>query len=314
MKLILICLICAVILQGSGALDTLQAARAAGPAEIIITPDSFPRAVAAATPGSSLLLADGVYPNVNLRFSAKGAADRPITLRAHHPGRAILTGKSRLTISGEYLVVSGLDFDQAWGSEVVVLTHASHCRLTECAFIECGNPASTFSHIITLAGTSQYNRIDHCFMRGNLSMGMGVRVNEKDCANTYNSFDHNYFRDITRRFSNGQEAVQIGQGGFSAPQMMHALVEYCLFVNASGDHEIISNKSSCNTYRFNTFRDCKGSLTLRGGGSALVQGNVFLNCEGRRARPRHQFGHRRQRYRGLSIRVAFQSGNGGKLR
>lgn len=251
---------------------------APSPTEVLVTPASFAQACAAARPGCELLLQDGTYRDVHLLLGTRGEAAKPITLRARHPGKAVLTGKSQLTISGQHLVVSGLVFDQAWGDKVVEFSAARHCRLTDCAFIECGDPASTFSHVIYLVRGSAHNRVDHCIVQGSLSMSMGVKAAPDDFANIHNTFDHNYFRDIAPRSDNGQEAVQVGQGKFSSSQTMHARVEYCLFERASGDPEIISNKSCGNTYCYNTFRDCNAALTLRSGGSVLVQGNVFQNC------------------------------------
>jgi poly(beta-D-mannuronate) lyase len=245
-----------------------------------VTAESFQRAVTAAMPGQTLLLADGVYRDVKWSFSAKGALDKPITLRAQTPGKVIIVGQSELIISGEHLVVSGLVFDQAWGAKVVELSRAKHCWLTDCAFVACGSPRSTFAHVVYLVNGSASNRVDHCYFEGSLSMSLGTRIHDDDFANSHNRFDHNFFKDIIRRASNGQEAVQLGQNKFSARQPMHVLVEHNLFDNASGDGEIVCNKSCCNTIRFNTFTNCRGSISLRSGGSALVQGNVLLNCNG----------------------------------
>lgn len=62
--------------------------------------------------------------------------------------------------------------------------------MTECAFIECGDPANTYRHIITLRNGSCHNRLDHCFMVGSLSMGMGVNVGKEDTRNTDNRPDY----------------------------------------------------------------------------------------------------------------------------
>jgi len=48
------------------------------------------------------------------------------------------------------------------------------------------------------------------------------------------------------------------------------------FVEADGENEIITNKSKGNTYTNNTFRRCRGSLVLRHGSDAIVDGNYFL--------------------------------------
>ncbi len=231
-------------------------------------------------PGDAILLADGEYKDFRVVLHAKGAPDKPITFRARTAGKVTFTGDVHLRITGQHVTVSGFVFDQAWGRCIVQFLSARHCRLTECAFVESGNPASSYSHMITIRGGSQHNRVDHCYLQGNLSMGMGVRLSKGDFENLHNRFDHNYFKDITRRWSNGQEAIQFGQGGLSDRLPLHGVAEYNLFVNASGDAEIISNKSCANVIRYNTFRNCKAMLVLRGGSHARVQGNFFFHNSG----------------------------------
>jgi hypothetical protein len=51
-------------------------------------------------------------------------------------------------------------------------------------------------------------------------------------------------------------------------------------LRCDGEIEIISNKSSRNTYRYNLFEDCKGELVMRGGSHCEVIGNRFENCIG----------------------------------
>jgi poly(beta-D-mannuronate) lyase len=53
-------------------------------------------------------------------------------------------------------------------------------------------------------------------------------------------------------------------------------VERNLFEECNGETEIISSKSCGNTYRYNTFRKCQGTLTLRHGNRCLVEGNFFF--------------------------------------
>ena len=48
------------------------------------------------------------------------------------------------------------------------------------------------------------------------------------------------------------------------------------FYKADGENEIITNKSKNNTYSNNTFRKSRGSLVLRHGSHATVDGNYFL--------------------------------------
>jgi poly(beta-D-mannuronate) lyase len=54
------------------------------------------------------------------------------------------------------------------------------------------------------------------------------------------------------------------------------VVELNLFEQCDGEIEIISSKSCGNIYRFNTFANCAGMLTLRHGNRCTVEGNFFL--------------------------------------
>ena len=119
-------------------------------------------------------------------------------------------------------------------------------------------------------------------MQGNKSIGMGIVVKGDDRDNTNNKFDHNYFKDFVEVRDNVQEAIQIGQLNYNLGYNANAIVEFNLFDNASGEGthgEIISNKSSGNVYRYNTFRNCLGSLSLRSGGNSTVDGNWFFDIE-----------------------------------
>jgi poly(beta-D-mannuronate) lyase len=247
---------------------------------VVESNEAAAEAVSAAMPGDVIVLKGETHQDFRLTVKGHGTAEQPITFRADAPGRTRLTGASRIDISGEHVIVEGLVFDQAWGDSVVAFKEATHCQLSHCAFFDCGDPRHTYQQIVTVGNQSSHNRVDNCYMQGNLSIGMAVRIASGDYRNTHNRFDHNYFKDIKSRSGNGQEAIQIGQGGFSSGTSQLALVEYCLFENASGDPEIVSNKSSDNTFRFNTFRNCEGMLVLRGGNRARVEGNFFFNCLG----------------------------------
>jgi poly(beta-D-mannuronate) lyase len=262
-------------------LAVLCAATAASAKDLLAhDADSVHAALREAKPGDAVALKNGLYDGLRITVAATGREGAPVTFRAEQPGGVLITGDSCITISGKYVAVSGLVFDQAWAGTAVSFEGAERCRLTDCAFIECGSPTSAYPRIVTLQKGSRSNRVDHCYMQGNLSMGMGVRISKGDFENTHNRIDHNYYKDITRRSSNGQEAVQIGQGGLSDRTPQHTTVECNLFENASGDAEIISNKSCHNTIRSNTFRNCSAMLVLRGGSHVRVEGNFLIGCSG----------------------------------
>ena len=77
------------------------------------------------------------------------------------------------------------------------------------------------------------------------------------------------------------ETIRIGTSEFQNVNS-NVTVSNNYFVKADGENEIITNKSKGNTYSNNTFKECRGSLVLRHGSHATVDGNYFLggNVEG----------------------------------
>ncbi|MBK7338581.1 MAG: hypothetical protein IPJ00_21695 [Saprospirales bacterium] len=75
--------------------------------------------------------------------------------------------------------------------------------------------------------------------------------------------------------SNGGETIRIGTSHYSLTNS-NTIVEYNYFDRCNGEHEIISNKSCRNTFRYNTFFECQGTLTMRHGNETLVESNYFF--------------------------------------
>ena len=107
---------------------------------LIATPQELLKATRSAEPGATLVLKDGIWRDAELVVQAKGTPQKPITLRAQTPGQLVLTGSSRLKLSGEYLTIEGLCFKDGSvdSGEVIAFRTSStalahHCRLTQCA-------------------------------------------------------------------------------------------------------------------------------------------------------------------------------------
>ncbi|MBM4080063.1 MAG: hypothetical protein FJ278_10220, partial [Planctomycetes bacterium] len=225
-------------------------------------------------PGDELVLRNGVYSDWRLEIPCRGADSKPVVIRPQTPGGVLFRRATAIRITGDHVEVRGFHFEHCGGMVVNVLGQRN--RLTECRFLWCGNPRSTFTHIVEIGGAAHDNRVDHCHFEGSKSMSVGLRINGPDKTGRRNRIDHNVFRDILPLSSNGQEAVQLGQGGQGKGGESHTLVEFNTFDNASGDPEFISNKSSRNVIRYNVAVNCNAALVLRGGDHCLVEGNVIL--------------------------------------
>ncbi len=229
-------------------------------------------------PGDVVVMADKVWSDQNIVFEGIGTENNPITLRPRTLGQAVLTGTSTLDIAGEYLKVEGLKFigGNASGS-VIEFRHGSrlahHCRLTNVT-IKDYNPAdkNVDSKWVSLYGT--FNRVDHCSFSGKVNMGTTLVVWMDEIPDNH-LIDHNYFGPRPELGANGGETIRIGTSTW-VEYSSNTIVEYNLFEECDGEVEIISNKSVGNHYRFNTFRNCNGSLTLRHGSYCKVYGNFFF--------------------------------------
>jgi poly(beta-D-mannuronate) lyase len=253
-------------------------------------------AIGAARPGDNILMREGTWTDVAIRFVGEGTADRPITLRAAIPGKVVITGRSRLQLSGRHLVVDGLRFERCIGpaqfdvmefraSSSKTTGHAHDSRLTNCTFVDCSPPdKQTNTRFVSLYGTN--NRVDHCYLVGKTNLGACLVVWLAGSPAGHR-IDHNHFGPRPELGFNGGETIRIGDST-TAQTNARCIVESNLFTGCDGEVEIISNKSCETTYRHNTFRDCAGTLTLRHGHRNLVEGNFF-------------FGHRKPMTGGVRI-------------
>jgi poly(beta-D-mannuronate) lyase len=218
-------------------------------------------------PGDVIIMADGTWRDQAIQFQAKGTADKPITLRAQTYGKVILTGASSLTINGEHLTASGLFFKDGTNASEGVALKGRHCRLLESAIVDC-----TYKFYVRLYG--DHNRVDHCYLAGKTSESPTLQVEALGEPN-HHRIDHNHFGPRPPLGKNGGETIRVG---YSHQSMNNSstIVEHNLFDRCDGELEVISSKSCDNIYRYNTFLDCAGMLTLRHGNRCRVEANYFI--------------------------------------
>ncbi|WKK66440.1 polysaccharide lyase 6 family protein [Lutimonas zeaxanthinifaciens] len=243
----------------------------------------FNKAVQTVKPGGEIVMADGIWENVELLFEARGSENAPIRLRSETKGAVFLEGQSNLRISGEYLIVEGLVFRNGYTETNEVISFrkdenslSNHCRLTECVIDNYSNP-ERHEQDTWVVVYGKHNRVDHNHFVGkrNLGVTMTVRLNTEDSRENFHRIDHNYFGPRENLGANGGETLRIGTSHYSLTNS-NTLVENNFFDRCSGEHEIISNKSCRNTFRNNVFYECSGTLTMRHGNETMVDGNVFI--------------------------------------
>lgn len=243
----------------------------------------------ALTPGDTVVWADGTYPDQEVNFIRFfGTSEAPIVLMAETPGGVVFTGESPMTIFGSYLVVEGFYWREGEGANNHVQFRRSgsnedlstDCTIRNCAFDNLDTEAPDKSRWVVLYG--QRNTVENCTFQNKNSTGVAILVELSYQGTT--TADHvirnNYFYNITPKDNfasntNDSEAIRVGS---SSEQAVNArvTVEHNYFQATDGENEIISNKSAENRYLHNTFRASRGSLVLRHGARARVEGNFFL--------------------------------------
>jgi len=227
------------------------------------------------TTGNETIIPNGVYKDFAVNLNVKGTAEAPIIFRAESPGGVVLTGQSTITIEGEFIYVDGFTFTEGWGRAIHFESLSKHCKLTRTAILYYNPPSHREdTRWVTIAGHNHV--IDQNYFRGKNNLGMMLEVWREQDVDQNHIIARNFFGHFAQGDSNGFETVRIGLSGNSLTGRSGCVMEYNYFHRTDGENEIISNKSNNNIYRYNTFYDCTGSLTLRHGNENLVTGNIFV--------------------------------------
>src|SRR5262249_48135539 len=262
-----------------------------------------------AVAGDLIILTNGVYTTSGaITINRQGTSQHPIVISADTIGGAKIRGSATfiLTSPPAFVTIRGFRLTHATGT-VQAQAGTSHCRFTR--------------NVFQLTGTGRYLlvsgddcEVDHNTLQNKSTTGQMFSIHGPGSTGMAQRtwVHHNLFQNFSSVGGNGGETLQIGLSGRSLTDA-HTVVENNLFVNCNGENEMISNKSSANTYRpntypSNTFRDSpSGELTLRHGNHCVVHSNFFLNTAGLRF-----FGDDHQIYSNYfeDCDPGFQIGNG----
>lgn len=243
----------------------------------------YKEAMKTLTAGDSIVLANGIWKDVEFVFKGNGTENKNIYLVAETPGKVTIEGQSRLQLSGNYLVVSGLVFKNGYGPKKTVIEfktsskdYAYNSTLTNCV-IDKFNQLAKDSADQWIGVWGKKNTIEYCYFGGKSNEGTTLVVwpNDSNSIENGHLIYRNHFGPRPRLGSNGGETIRIGTS-----QVCHmssrTIVDGNFFERCNGEVEIISIKSADNILANNTFLECEGSLVLRHGNNTLVSGNWFI--------------------------------------
>jgi poly(beta-D-mannuronate) lyase len=247
------------------------------------------KATKIAKPGDIIILQNGEWKNVNIALDCNGNKEQPIIFKAQTSGKVLITGESKLSIGGNYIIVDGLYFTNGYAGRDAVIKFridknkiANNCRVTNIVINDFNNPQRmNENNWVIFYGKK--NQLDHCSFIDKKNMGvlLSVTLEDKRSQENFHSIDHNYFGFRKPLASNSGEIIRVGvseQCEFNSnTQIVDNFFEHC-----DGETEIISIKSGQNVIRNNFFKECQGAVVLRHGDFNTVENNIFLgnNKEG----------------------------------
>ncbi|MBD0777262.1 DUF4957 domain-containing protein [Maribacter sp. ANRC-HE7] len=243
----------------------------------------FDKAVLEAEPGTEIVLANGVWKDVQIKFIGEGTKDKPITIKAETPGKVFIEGVSNLEIAGNYLVVKGLFFRNGYtptGDVIAFRTSeekvANYSRVTNCVILDYNQLQRDKDDLwVQFYGT--HNTLDHCYIAGKTNGGPTVRVDLKgnQSIRNYHQIVNNHFGPRPRKGGARGETIQLGSS-FTSMSPSNTTIANNLFEECNGEVEIISSKTNFNEIRNNVFYKSEGSVVTRHGNYAIIDGNYFI--------------------------------------
>lgn len=242
---------------------------------------SLQSAINAANPGDTIVMANGTYSlSSNLNIARAGNSTSRIVIKAASVGGVTLGGTGGITFNSPAAYVTFEGFVLTHTAAVNIPAAVHHIRVSRCT-IDLNIATGADVSYINVSGDDV--EIDRNELKNKNTLGNMIDVTGSGSQVARRLWvHHNYFHDFTSPGGNGAETIRWGLSGLSLSDG-DGLCEHNLFVRCNGENELISNKSSGNTYRYNTIIDSPGAqLTLRHGNDCLVYGNYFRNTDGLR--------------------------------
>lgn len=254
---------------------------------LVSNTDELTTAIQNAKPGDDIVLKNGIWKDVEIKFKGKGTKNSPITLRAETAGKVSIEGQSYLKFGGEYLSVEGLHFKNGYSPSNAVIdfkiSHkdapdeiANNCKVTNCVIEDFNKPKRDKSDLWVLFW-GRHNELSNCYIAGKTNKGPTVRVSIAgiESINNYHQIINNHFGPRPVKGGPSGETIQLGDS-YTSMSPSHTVVANNLFEECNGEVEIISSKTNFNVFRNNVFYKSEGSLVTRHGNYATINGNYFI--------------------------------------
>ena len=240
-------------------------------------------AIENAKAGDDIVLKEGIYKDIEIKFYGEGTKENPISLRAETVGKVFIEGVSNLRIGGNYLEVSGLFFRNGYTPTKDAIafkinndTVANYSSVTNCVILDYNQLQRDKDDLwVQFYGT--HNKLANCYIAGKTNGGPTVRVDLKgnQSIRNYHQIVNNHFGPRPRKGGARGETIQLGSS-FTSMSPSNTTIANNLFEECNGEVEIISSKTNFNLIKNNVFYKSEGSVVTRHGNYATIDGNYFI--------------------------------------
>jgi poly(beta-D-mannuronate) lyase len=233
----------------------------------------------AAAAGDTIVVANGTYSaDATLSIRCAGTATAPITIAAETIGGVEIRGSRGISFSSPAAYVTLQGFKLTHAAAISIPSGTRFIRITR-NVIELAIPRGSDVSYLNISGDDV--EIDRNELRNKSTLGEMLDIAGSGSQVARRLWvHHNYFHDFTSPGGNGAETIRWGLSGLSL-STGDGICEYNLFVRCEGENEMISNKSSGNTYRYNTVLDSPGGeISQRHGDNCRYYGNYMRNTQG----------------------------------
>ena len=249
--------------------------------------DELNKAINSCKAGDQIILANGIWKDVQIKFRGKGTTDNPITIKAETTGKVTIEGESYLKFGGEYLVVEGLYFKNGFSPSNAVIDFkisskdkpdeiSNNCKVTNCVIEDFNKPKRDKSDL-WVQFWGRHNTLSNCYIAGKTNRGPTVRVSIAgiESINNYHQIVNNHFGPRPVKGGPSGETIQLGDS-YTSMSPSHTMVANNLFEECNGEVEVISSKTNFNIFKNNVFYKSEGSLVTRHGNYSMIDGNYFI--------------------------------------
>ncbi|MCF7559163.1 T9SS type A sorting domain-containing protein [Sabulilitoribacter multivorans] len=260
--------------------------------QVVSNNTELQNAINAATAGTTIVLQNQTWTNIQISINKTGTLENPITIKAETPGSVFFEGVTNVKLGGSYIYFEGVVFRNppatvSTGTALIDFRTSSsslcnNCKVTNIkidAFNQGASQQTSVFKWILLRGAN--NEVSYSSFLGKHGVGSIINDNRDSSDPNYHKIHHNYFANRTPQGTsvvnddNDQDAIRIGSSSTSLSDSFTEIYDN-YFYNFVGEIEVISNKSGSNKYYNNTFENYSGALTLRHGDNCEVFNNFFL--------------------------------------